>query len=56
MRRRGRGSKKKMASPRKKTSSFKVVRFLFILQVNGRRGKLSIHQIVIFHEQQRIGF
>ena len=56
MRRKGRGSKKKMASPRRKTSSFKVVRFLFILHVNGRRGKLSIHQIVIFHEQQRIGF
>lgn len=39
MRRRGRERcKKKMASPRRKTSSFKVVWLLFILQVNGRPG------------------
>jgi hypothetical protein len=39
MRRRGRERcKKRMASPRRKTSSFKVLLFLFILQVNGRPG------------------
>jgi hypothetical protein len=57
MRRRGRERcKKRMASPRRKISSFKVLLFLFYFAGKWKTWKLSIHQIVIFHEQKRIGF